>query len=195
MKRVKKVLALILALTFVLGISAMGVSAANEVNAKKGETVSVTFTFADAYGINGTISYDNLGLFKSGPVVNVTGQHMEATTEKFFVDNVDATTSTITFTFVVKDDAVAGERCNITLDYVSYDGNGENRVAGSQTAVIVIKEDTTPSQPSQPSQPSVPQIPDSPETGDVTDFVQPSVMMLVAVVAFVAVYSKKKHQA
>ena len=102
MKKLKKILTLVLALVLVVGMTSLRASAQDVV---QGQTVSVTFTFTDAYGVNGTINYSNLGMFESVPQVSTTGANMTATSSKFFVDNVTATTCTITLAFVVKDDA------------------------------------------------------------------------------------------
>jgi len=169
MKKLKKILTLVLALVLVVGMTSLRASAQDVV---QGQTVSVTFTFTDAYGVNGTINYSNLGMFESVPQVSTTGANMTATSSKFFVDNVTATTCTITLAFVVKDDASVGESCVITCDYVSYDATGDTRTTGQQSAVITVVESQNQGGSTQPSGPSNPpqgdtgtQVPDKePET-------------------------------
>ena len=61
MKTMKKLLTLALTLALLAGVFTLGTFAA-DASAEAGQTVSVTLSFPNAYGVNGTLEYTNQGI-------------------------------------------------------------------------------------------------------------------------------------
>ncbi|MBQ7309569.1 MAG: hypothetical protein IJW87_05265 [Clostridia bacterium] len=123
MKKTSKLLALFLVLSVLVSVFCMPISAAN---APQGKTATVTFTFKDIAGVNGTISYSNADIFADVKVRVASNTTGEATKDAFFLYSDTAEAGNLSFILTVKIDPKAkiNESCTIALLFDTYDEEG-----------------------------------------------------------------------
>ena len=111
MKTMKKLLTLALTLALLAGVFTLGTFAA-DASAEAGQTVSVTLSFPNAYGVNGTLEYTNQGILENIKVTsNLVGS---CTKEKYFASGTELTTVNIIVTAKIAASAPVGASCTIT---------------------------------------------------------------------------------
>lgn len=144
MKKLSKIISLLLAL-FIF-VTALGVISFSAVENTAGSTVTVTFTFSDAYGANGNIVYSNAGIFSSIEVTS-TGAGGQCTNNAFFLYGTVKTTINIIVTATISPNAAVGDSCTISLtncEYAVDDLGNVVSVADKRETVNVISAQLPP---------------------------------------------------
>lgn len=141
MKTMKKLLTLALTLALLAGVFTLGTFAA-DAGAEAGQTVSVTLSFPNAYGVNGTLEYTNQGILENIKVTsNLVGS---CTATKYFASGTELTTVNIIVTAKIAASAPVGASCTITaIGDVTVDDMGNLR-DGMATATITVKAAPAP---------------------------------------------------
>lgn len=141
MKTMKKLLTLALTLALLAGVFTLGTFAA-DASAEAGQTVSVTLSFPNAYGVNGTLEYTNQGILENIKVTsNLVGS---CTATKYFASGTELTTVNIIVTAKIAASAPVGASCTITaIGDVTVDDMGNLR-DGMATATITVKAAPAP---------------------------------------------------
>lgn len=141
MKTMKKLLTLALTLALLAGVFTLGTFAA-DASAEAGQTVSVTLSFPNAYGVNGTLEYTNQGILENIKVTsNLVGS---CTATKYFASGTELTTVNIIVTAKIAASAPVGASCTITaIGDVAVDDMGNLR-DGMATATITVKAAPAP---------------------------------------------------
>lgn len=141
MKTMKKLLTLALTLALLAGVFTLGTFAA-DASAEAGQTVSVTLSFPNAYGVNGTLEYTNQGILENIKVTsNLVGS---CTATKYFASGTELTTVNIIVTAKIAASAPVGASCTITaIGDVTVDDMGRLR-DGMATATITVKAAPAP---------------------------------------------------
>lgn len=141
MKTMKKLLTLALTLALLAGVFTLGTFAA-DASAEAGQTVSVTLSFPNAYGVNGTLEYTNQGILENIKVTsNLVGS---CTATKYFASGTELTTVNIIVTAKIAASAPVGASCTITaIGDVAMDDMGNLR-DGMATATITVKAAPAP---------------------------------------------------
>ena len=141
MKTMKKLLTLALTLALLAGVFTLGTFAA-DASAEAGQTVSVTLSFPNAYGVNGTLEYTNQGILENIKVTsNLVGS---CTATKYFASGTELTTVNIIVTAKIAASAPVGASCTITaIGDVAVDDMGGLR-DGMATATITVKAAPAP---------------------------------------------------
>ena len=149
MKRLNKILILVLALTIALSAMCISASAANT---KAGESGTITFTFANVYGVDGAITAD-AGI----TITNVTSNVQDAAcvNNKVFIYSAEQTTIQVIVYYTVDANATVGSAFAVNFDGSTYGLNDQVGTivkdtdyvtvaaqSGSGT-IIVPKADTT----------------------------------------------------
>lgn len=141
MKTMKKLLTLALTLALLAGVFTLGTFAA-DASAEAGQTVSVTLSFPNAYGVNGTLEYTNQGILENIKVTsNLVGS---CTATKYFASGTELTTVNIIVTAKIAASAPVGASCTITaIGDVAVDDMGNLR-DGMATATVTVKAAPAP---------------------------------------------------
>lgn len=141
MKTMKKLLTLALTLALLAGVFTLGAFAA-DASAEAGQTVSVTLSFPNAYGVNGTLEYTNQGILENIKVTsNLVGS---CTATKYFASGTELTTVNIIVTAKIAASAPVGASCTITaIGDVTVDDMGNLR-DGMATATVTVKAAPAP---------------------------------------------------
>ena len=141
MKTMKKLLTLALALALLASVFTLSTFAA-DASAEAGQTVSVTLSFPNAYGVNGTLEYTNQGILENIKVTsNLVGS---CTATKYFASGTELTTVNIIVTAKIAASAPVGASCTITaIGDVTVDDMGNLR-DGMATATITVKAAPAP---------------------------------------------------
>ena len=141
MKTIKKLLTLALTLALLAGVFTLGTFAA-DASAEAGQTVSVTLSFPNAYGVNGTLEYTNQGILEN---IKVTSNLVGSCTDtKYFASGTELTTVNIIVTAEIAASAPVGASCTITaIGDVTVDDMGRLR-DGMATATITVKAAPAP---------------------------------------------------
>ncbi len=141
MKTMKKLLTLALTLALLASVFTLGAFAA-DASAEAGQTVSVTLSFPNAYGVNGTLEYTNQGILENIKVTsNLVGS---CTATKYFASGAELTTVDIIVTAKIAASAPVGASCTITaIGDVTVDDMGNLR-DGMATATITVKAAPAP---------------------------------------------------
>ena len=152
MKKWSKIVTLILTVSML--VSVLCVNSYAIVENTPGKQVAVTFTFPDAYGADGKISYSNAALF-SAVTVTSSGAVGTCTKDAFFLYGTQKTTINVIVTVTIKANAAVGDSCKITLgncEY-AYDINGNMKTVVDKSETVKVK--AVPSKPAdtQPQQP------------------------------------------
>jgi len=88
-----------------------------------GQTVEVTFTEPDCYGISGDITYSDRGMLSA--VTPATSTYGQINENHFILSSTQKVNCVVTLRVKISDSAVAGSKCVISLsDYIRID-NGE----------------------------------------------------------------------
>lgn len=134
MKKTAKILTFLLIISILASLFAFNTAAA--VSGKAGQTVKVTFSFPNAYGANGHITYSNSGILSDVSVSsNLAGT---CTKDAFLVFGTAQTTVTVTVTAKIKSSAKAGDSCTISIADAEYsDGNGDVHPAPKSDVITV----------------------------------------------------------
>lgn len=150
MKRLNKILVLVLALT--IALSAMCISAF-AADTKAGESGSITFTFANVYGVDGAITAD-AGI----TITNVTSNVQDAAcvNNKVFIYSASETTIEVIVYYTVDANATVGSAFAVNFDGSTYGLNDQVGTivkdtdyvtvaaqSSSGSPIIVPKADTT----------------------------------------------------
>ena len=149
MKRLNKILVLVLALT--IALSAMCISAF-AADTKAGESGSITFTFANVYGVDGAITAD-AGI----TITNVTSNVQDAAcvNNKVFIYSASQTTIEVIVYYTVDANATVGSAFAVNFDGSTYGLNDQVgtivkntdyvtvAAQSSGSTIIVPKADTT----------------------------------------------------
>ena len=159
------VVAVLLCMTLGAGVGAYASTpAAQTVKVTAGETVTVTFSESDCYGVSGSITYSNRDLFSSvTPGNSPYGQIRE---KSFILSSAEKVECTVTLSVKIKDTAAVGDKCVISFtDYLRVDNNvtleGPEGLTKTVTLEVKQKETTQPSNPTTPTDPK-PQQPTTP---------------------------------
>ena len=141
MKTMKKLLTLALTLALLAGVFTLGTFAA-DASAEAGQTVSVTLSFPNAYGVNGKLEYTNQGILEN---IKVTSNLVGSCTDtKYFASGTELTTVNIIVTAEIAASAPVGASCTITaIGDVAVDDMGGLR-DGMATATITVKAAPAP---------------------------------------------------
>lgn len=143
MKTMKKLLTLALTLALLAGVFTLGTFAA-DASAEAGQTVSVTLSFPNAYGVNGDLEYTNQGILEN---IKVTSNLVGSCTEKkYFASGTELTTVNIIVTAKIAASAPVGASCTITaIGDVAVDEMGNLRDGkATATATITVKAAPAP---------------------------------------------------
>ncbi len=181
MNNLKKVFSVVLIVVTLLSVASLGVvanastPAAQTIQAAPGETVTLKLSESDCYGISGSITYSNRGLFSSvTPGSSPYGMIREGS---FILSSAEKVECAVTLSAKISDSAAVGSTCVVTFaDYLRVDNNmtleGPDGLAKTVTVEVIEKkqEDPTPSDPT-PSDPT-PSDP-TPETNKPTDTTKP----------------------
>lgn len=134
MKKTAKILTFLLIISILASLFAFNTAAA--VSGKAGQTVKVTFSFPNAYGANGHITYSNSGILSDVSVSsNLAGT---CTKDAFLVFGTAKTTVTVTVTAKIKSSAKAGDSCTISIADAEYsDVNGDVHPAPKSDVITV----------------------------------------------------------
>ncbi len=160
MKNVTKIVVILMALTMILSTLCVGVSAA--VTGKVGETVSATISFADSYGIDGTVTLSKPDIFSSYEIVCPVGT-ATISGNKIYVFGTAKTTMQVVVKGTIKASAKAGDTCVVSFNgYRTIDDEKDIPASGSVT-VVVGESDVKPPKPTDP-QPTDPKPTDPPVT-------------------------------
>lgn len=149
MKRLNKILILVLALTIALSAMCISASAANT---KAGESGTITFTFANVYGVDGAITAD-AGI----TITNVTSNVQDAAcvNNKVFIYSAEQTTIQVIVYYTVDANATVGSAFAVNFDGSTYGLNDQIGTIVKDTdyvtvatqssggTIIVPKADTT----------------------------------------------------
>ena len=140
MKRTNKLLALFLALSVVLSLVCLPVSATGiKLEVAQGKNQNISVVFEDVAGVNGTISYSEEIFATVNGVLskNVEG---EVTKDKFYIYSDDAEEGNVSFVLNVRvnSNAKVGKTCVITFTYDSYDADGKV-IAEDQEKIVTVK--------------------------------------------------------
>ena len=141
MKRTNKLLALFLALSLVLSLVCLPISAADvKLEVAQGKNQNIPVVFDGVAGVNGTISYDNEDLFAAITPILSNGVEGEVTKDKFYIYSGVAEEGKLSFVLNVKvnKNAKIDKTCVITFLYDTYDENG-NVIAENQVQTTTIK--------------------------------------------------------
>lgn len=156
MKNAKKLITFFLALSMILTLLCVGVSAS--VTGKVGQNVTANISVPNTYGMDGTITLSNPGLFSDYSFSSNIGGSV--TKEKFYVFGDVKTTAQITLRATISPNAKPGDSCTITLSgnrTINDDGKTETFTA-SETVVIIADEKppvTVPPATPKPTNPPV----------------------------------------
>lgn len=152
MKKMKKLLIGLLALTLLLGCTITALAA---IDVKPGKTVSVSFTIKDIYGADGYFEFSNKDLFKSityqidskliGSVSNDRLYAYDAS------GSSDSSNLTVTLSGTVAANAKTGDKCDIKLTYEAADSSGNMSEWKTITKTVEVKEETKPTDTTKPT--------------------------------------------
>ncbi len=133
MKKTAKILTFLLIISILASLFAFNTAAA--VSGKAGQTVKVTFSFPNAYGANGHITYSNPGILSDVSVSsNLAGT---CTKDAFLVFGISKTTVTVTVTAKINSSAKAGDSCTISIADAEYTVNDNGDVASSPKSDVI----------------------------------------------------------
>lgn len=170
MKNVTKIVVTFIALVMILSTLCVGVSAS--VTGKVGETVSATISFADSYGMDGTVTFSNPDIFSSYEITCPVGT-ATVSGNKLFVFGTVKTTMKIVVKATIKASAKPGDKCVITFNgYRTIDDEKDIPASGTET-IIVGENKVDPPKPTEPKQtepkptepkPTIPSVTEPPAT-------------------------------
>lgn len=154
MKNISRTLALLL--VAVLVFMMVPVTYAAEIEAEPGQTLTVSFSFSQAYTVNGQFSYSNKGLFSSVSYdTSSSGLAGNVTNEYLYIYSLseEATSGAVKVVVKVSPDAKPGDRCDITLRYETGDIARNMSDPKTTTHTVVIKAPATEPTEPQPTEP------------------------------------------
>lgn len=133
MKKTAKILTFLLIISILASLFAFNTAAA--VSGKAGQTVKVTFSFPNAYGANGNITYSNKGILSDISVSsNIKGVCRE---NKFILSDIEKTTVTLTITAKIKSSAKAGDSCTISIADAEYVSDLDGHLVSSPKSDVI----------------------------------------------------------
>lgn len=130
MKKLKCLCALLLTAVLIIGLSPAVFAA------QPSEKVTVYFSKSNIYGIDGTFSFSNPGLFTSISY-STSGMAGSAANNKVYMYSADKATATVGVTVTVSPSAKEGDSCTITFEYETSDING-NMTAGKDSQTVTV---------------------------------------------------------
>ena len=118
----------------------VSVTAVSALETEAGTTVTVSFSVPNAYGVDGSFSYSNRGLFSGVSYRNNSALGGSCGDTVYLYSN-DGNTSnvTIVLTLTVRANAQAGESCSITFTYEVADANGQMSSWKNQSQTVSVK--------------------------------------------------------
>ena len=163
-------------------MSSIMIFASGEVKTEAGNTVTVSFDFADAAGMTGTVALSGDSIFTSTtPAITTSiGVNVDynANNGRFVFSTAEAKSGTIDLVYTVKSDAKAGQTCDVTLmDLKKPAADFSKDVSVDDMTVTVVIADSgsevtptppTPSDPTptpstpDPSEPAAPTVTETP---------------------------------
>ena len=150
MKRLNKILILVLALTIAFSALCISASAADT---KAGESGTITFTFANVYGVDGAVTAD-----AGVTITNVTSNVQDAAcvNNKVFIYSAEQTTIQVIVYYTVDANATVGSAFAVNFDCSTYGLNDQVGTitkatdyvtvaaqSSGGTTIVVPKADTT----------------------------------------------------
>lgn len=135
MKRYSKFFAIILALILVLTTTPAAFAAGVE----PGKTASVSFSFNDIYGVDGTFSYSNASILSNISYSNSGNMAGKVNNDVAYFYNSESTDFTITINAKVSSSAKSGDTCQITFTYRTSDANGDMTGWQTMTKTITVE--------------------------------------------------------
>ena len=172
MNNLKKVFSVVLIVVTLLSVMSLGVvanastPAAQTIQAAPGETVTLKLSESDCYGISGSITYSNRGLFSSvTPGSSPYGMIREGS---FILSSAEKVECAVTLSAKISDSAAVGSTCVVSFtDYLRVDNNitleGPDGLVKTVTVQVIEKKQEEP-QPEDPK-PEDPQ-PEDPKPED-----------------------------
>ena len=138
MKRYSKFFAINLAIILVLTTT----PAAFAAGAEPGKTASVSFSFNDIYGVDGTFSYSNASILSNISYSNSGNMAGKVNNDVAYFYNSESTDFTITINAKVSSSAKSGDTCQITFTYRTSDANGNMTGWQTMTKTITVEGHT-----------------------------------------------------
>ncbi|MBQ7035054.1 MAG: hypothetical protein IJN34_04905, partial [Clostridia bacterium] len=158
MNNLKKVFSVVLIVVTLLSVMSLGVvanastPAAQTIQAAPGETVTLKLSESDCYGISGSITYSNRGLFSSvTPGSSPYGMIREGS---FILSSAEKVECAVTLSAKISDSAAVGSTCVVSFtDYLRVDNNitleGPDGLVKTVTVQVIEKKQEEP-QPEDP---------------------------------------------
>lgn len=141
MRTIKKIVVTLLSLAMLMSMLCVGASAA--VSGKAGQSVTVTLSIANSYGMHGSFNISNTGIFESYTVTsNLPG---DINNNMVFVFGTEKITVKLTLTGTLKSSAKEGDTCVFSFSgkRVVNDDGKEEAVSATETLTVAAKETTT----------------------------------------------------
>ena len=138
MKRYSKFFAIILAIILVLTTTPVAFAAGVE----PGKKASVSFSFNDIYGVDGTFSYSNASILSNISYSNSGNMAGKVNNDVAYFYNSESTDFTITINAKVSSSAKSGDTCQITFKYRTSDANGNMTGWQTMTKTITVEGHT-----------------------------------------------------
>lgn len=135
MKRFSKIFAIALVLTLIFA----SLPAAFAAGTEPGKTATVSFSFQGIYGVDGSFSFSNKGIFSSVSYGNNGTMAGTVNNDIAFFYSSAATNFTINVTVQVADSAKNGDSCDITFNYRTSDANGNMSEWKSATKTVTVE--------------------------------------------------------
>ena len=132
MKRLNKILILVLALTIAFSALCISASAADT---KAGESGSITFTFANVYGVDGAVTAD-----AGVTITNVTSNVQDAAcvNNKVFIYSAEQTTIQVIVYYTVDANATVGSAFAVNFDGSTYGLNDQVGTIAKATDYVTV---------------------------------------------------------
>ena len=134
---------LTLALTLALLVGALSLPTFAAASGKAGETVTVTISFSDAYGADGSLTYSNPGILSKITVSgNIPGAFSQ---DKYYMFSTSKQTVNVIITATISPSAAVGDTCTITASgNVAINDEGAIRSDSGSATIKVAAAETTP---------------------------------------------------
>ena len=135
MKKSTKILALLLTVALLIGICAVSTFAAS---GYAGQTVSLTFSFPNVNGADGSISYSNPSLFSN---ISASTSQGSVSQSSLYLYGGSKGTYSFKLSFKLAANAKVGDSCTVTVRYRTTDADGtlSDWQTTSQTVTVASK--------------------------------------------------------
>lgn len=146
MKMAKKILVLVLALamTFAIAVPAFAQTLSTNVAGSPGSVVSVTFSYANIAGINGTFSFSNESIIasKSLSVTGLQGEFNPDNGRMLYSASSEVANCIVTLRLTLSANATAGQSTTVTFAYETSGADGQlpaTPVYSYDTATVLVQ--------------------------------------------------------